>query len=230
MADMDDSPVAGRTRWRRFFLVLAPAYALIAGILVLAYTGAVAVSFSVSGVPAKVSTSTLQTGAADGNGVGFYQFGLADVSGAGAPSPQAETILPNATLTNLCQSVSASGVVLRLTAGDAGTPVSAQNLVIDATSLAATSASFSNINIGQDVGTYSNPALQQPTLAGMGTAQGPNVPTGNVPRGSFGQVAQSATITGVQQVSSATAASTFTLPNLHLAIGFGSVAPHAECF
>src|SRR6266542_2984871 len=128
MVDEDVQPVDGRTRWRRFFLVLAPAYVLVAGVLVLAFSGALAVSFSISGVPAKVSTGTLQTGAADGNGIGFYQFGLADLTGGGAPVPQAETIIPNATLTSLCQSVTASGVVLRLTAGDNVTPVSAQNL------------------------------------------------------------------------------------------------------
>src|SRR5690349_14131748 len=110
MVDPQEGPVTGGTRWRRFFLVLAPAYALTAGIVLMAYTGVVAVSFSVSGVPAKVSVGTLQTGAADGNGVGFYQFGMANVTGAGAPSPQAETVIPNASLTNLCQSVSASGV------------------------------------------------------------------------------------------------------------------------
>jgi Family of unknown function (DUF6230) len=230
MVDDAVSPAAGSTRWRRFFLVLAPAYLLVAGILVLGYTGAVAVSFSIAGVPAKVSTEKLETGAADGNGVGFYQFGLADVTGSGAPAPQAETIVPNATLTRLCQSVSVSGVVFRLTAGDAGTPVSASNLVIDASSLTATSATFGDINIGQDMGTFSNPTLQQPTLSGLGSAQGPNVPTGNVPRGTFGQVARTATINGVQQVSNATAATSFTLPNLHLAIGFGSGGDHAECF
>lgn len=226
MADPDGAPVVGRTRWRRFFIVLAPAYAMIAGILFLAYTGAVAVSFSISGVDALVSTSQLQTGAADGNGFGFYQFGLADLTGSGSPSPQTETIIPNATLTNLCQSVTVSGVTLRLTAGDAGTPVSATDLVIDASSLAASSASFQDIQIGQDMGTFSNPALTEPTLAGAGTAQGPNVATGNVPRGTFGQVAKGATISNVQQHSAATAAQSFTLPNLHLAIGFSQ----APCF
>jgi hypothetical protein len=224
-----ETRVVGRTRWRRFFLVLAPAYALIAGVLALAYTGALGVSFSVSGVAAKVSTSSLQTGAADGNGIGFYQFGLADLSANGTPSAQAETVIPNATLTNLCQSVNVQGVVLRLTAGDNGTPVSATNLVIDASSLAATSASFSNINIGQDVGAFTNPALTEPDRTKAGTAQGPNVATVNVPTGTFGQVAKSATITGVQQVANGTAATSFTLPNLHLSIGVGGSAP-AECF
>jgi hypothetical protein len=217
---------------------MAPAYALVAGILSVAYTGAVGVSFSVAGVSAKVRTDTLQTNAVDANGFGFYQFGLADLSGSGTPAPNTETIIPDATLTNLCQSVTVTqavpvvgnvSITLRLTAGDAGTPVHAANLVIDASTLSATTATFHDISIGQDMGTFSNPALKEPDVSKALQPQGSSPAQVNVPRGTFGQVAHDATITGVQQVSSGTAASTFTLPHLNLAIGVTGGAT-AECF
>jgi hypothetical protein len=93
--------------------------------------------------------------------------------------------------------------------------VRATNLVIDATALSAGTASFTNINIGQDMGTYTNPALTAPGARGTG----PNVITGPVPLGTFGQVATAVSLGSVRQTAVATQASTFVLPNLSL--GFG---------
>ena len=216
MARPEFGSPSGRTRWRRFALVLAPAYALVAAILVLAATGVVGVSFAVSGTLLTVTASSLSSGATDGNGLGFYQFGVQDFAGNGAPVPQVESIIPNASITNLCQSVAVGPLTLRITAGDAGTPVTGSNLVVDAQSLSAASAQFANINIGQDMGQFSNPALTGPTTRGAG----PTVNTGALPAGTFGQTAQSVTITGLRQVASGTSASSFTLPNLRL--GFGA--------
>jgi Family of unknown function (DUF6230) len=216
MTDTDARAVTGRTNWRRLLIVLAPAYAAVAGLILLAGSGTLAVSFAVSGTALTVTADTLSSGAVDGNGVGLYQFGIADFAGNGTPVPQVETIIPNATLVNLCQSVTVGGLTLRTTAGGtAGHPVTATTLVVDATSITATSAQFTNIDIGQDMGQFSNPALTQPT--GRGT--GPNVSTGPVPAGTFGQTASAASLGGLRQVANATSAGLFTLPNLSVAFG-----------
>jgi Family of unknown function (DUF6230) len=217
MKDESSMPIVGRTRWRRFLVVLAPAYAAIAGLILLAASGTLAVSFAVSGTALTITADKLTTGAADGNGVGLYQFGVADFAGNGTPVPQVETVIPNATLTNLCQSVSVGPVTLRTTAGAAASsPVTATGLVVDATSITATSATFTNIDIGQDMGQFTNPALTAPT--GRGT--GPNVATGPVPAGTFGQTASAATLGGLRQVANGQTAASLTLPGLN--VGFGA--------
>ncbi|HYW25432.1 MAG TPA: DUF6230 family protein [Terriglobales bacterium] len=217
MADEAAEPVVGRTRWRRFLIVLAPAYAAIAGLIFLAASGTLAVSFAVSGTALTITADSLTTGAADGNNVGLYQFGVADFAGNGTPVPQVETVIPNATLANLCQSVSVGPLTLRTTAGTAAnSPVTATGLVVDATSIAATSATFTNINIGQDIGQFNNPALTAPT--GRGT--GPNVNTANVPAGTFGQTATKASLGGLRQVANGQTAASLTLPGLN--VGFGA--------
>ena len=216
MADPDDRPVVGRTRWRRFLIVLAPAYAMVAGILVLAISGTLAVSFAVSGTALTITADELTTGAADGNGIGLYQFGVADFAGNGTVVPQVETVIPNATLTNLCQSVSVGPVTLRTTAGSvAGSPVTATGLVVDATSIAASSATFTNLNIGQDMGQFTSPALTAPGSRGTG----PNVNTGPVPAGTFGQTATKASLGGLRQVANGQTAASLTLPGLQVTFG-----------
>ncbi|HZU19432.1 MAG TPA: DUF6230 family protein [Candidatus Dormibacteraeota bacterium] len=216
MAETESSVPLGRTRWRRFAAVLAPAYLALAALVFLAWSGVLAVSFAISGTAFTVTADNLTSTGTDGNGLGFYQLGVVDFTGAGTPVPQVESIIPSASLTNLCQSVSVGPLTLRITAGDAGTPVTASNLVVDATSLSAGSAQFSNINIGQDMGQFSNPALTAPT----GRGSGPNVNTGPVPAGTFGQTATAVTINSLRQVANGTSASSFTLP--HLSLGFGS--------
>ena len=209
------APVLGRTRWRRVWFVLVPALAVVATILLLIAKGLIAVSFAISGVPFTVTADSVVSNGVDSNGVGFYQFGVANFTGSGAPRPVAENIIPSATLTNLCQSVSVGPVTLRITAGTGATPVTASHLIIDATALSAGTATFTNINIGQDMGTYANPALTEPVARGTG----PNVTTGAVPTGTFGQVATAVSLGSVRQTALATQASSFSLPNLSL--GFG---------
>jgi len=206
------APVFGRTRWRRVWFVLVPALAIVAAILALIAKGLIAVSFALSGTPFTVTANSVVSNGVDSNGVGFYQFGVADFTGGGSPTPVAENIIPSATLTNLCQSVSVGPLTLRITAGTGATPVTATNLIIDATSLSAGTATFTNINIGQDMGTYANPALTEPVSRGTG----PNVTTGAVPTGTFGQVASAVSLGTVRQTAVGTQASTFSLPNLSL--------------
>src|SRR5215472_16606906 len=172
MTGSDEPKLVGKTRWRRVPLVLVPVYAMIAGLFILAATGMLAVSFAVSGVGLTVTADSLTTGAVDTNGIGLYQFGVADFAGNGTPVPQFETIIPDATLVNLCQSVSVGPLTLRTTAGTAAnSPVTASGLVVDATSISASTATFKGINIGQDMGQFSNPALTEPAARGTG----PNV-------------------------------------------------------
>jgi Family of unknown function (DUF6230) len=216
MTDADSRPVVGKTRWRRFWLVLAPCYAAVAGLVYMVATGALAVSFVISSSAITVTADSLTAGAPDGNGQAFYQFGIADFDAAGAPHPTVESIIPNATLVNLCQSVTVGPLTLRTTAGGTGgSPVTATNLVTDATSTSAGNATFNNIRVGQDMSTFGNPALSQP----VGRGTGPNVATGPLAPGTFGQVATGATLTGLRQTAQGTSAGTFTLPNLTLAFG-----------
>jgi Family of unknown function (DUF6230) len=215
MTDTEEIRVVGKTRWRRFALVLVPAYALVAGLLFAAMSGVLAVSFTISGVGAKTAIDTLQTTTTDGNGKALYQYGIADFSPAGAPSPQISTVIAGADLTNLCQSVSVGPFTITTTAGNAGTPVKATTLVVDAASLTASSANFTNINIGQDLSAFSNPTITQPIGAG---ANG-NANTAPVPAGTFGQTATAATLKDVRQVANGTQAASFTLPNLSVKFG-----------
>src|SRR6202034_2150738 len=116
--------VPGKTRWRRFAIVAVPAVA-IAGVLVaLPAQGAIASSISVSGEEYTATASQL-------SGNGFEQFG-GEVSNAKGPQPVIVCAIKRAELTALCQAVTIGPVTLRLTAGDAGPPASADNLIVDA--------------------------------------------------------------------------------------------------
>jgi hypothetical protein len=207
-----DAVLIGRTRWRRVWIVFLPTLAVVALLAALVAKGLLAVSFAVSGQPLRITADSVQSQGTDGNGIGFYQFGVADFTGAGSPTPQAENIIPNASIANLCQSVSIGPLTLRITAGGGGTPATATNLIIDASSLSAASATFNNIHIGQDMGTFTNPPLTMPVARGSG----PNVTTGPVPLGTFGQTATGATLSGVTQTSLGVSATQFTLPGLSL--------------
>ena len=214
-------PIVGRTRWRRFMVVLAPALAAVAVLIYAIASGALAVSFAISGNIATVTASSLTTTGTDGNGRGFYLYPVIDFSGAGTTTAAFSNVVPHADLTNLCQSVTIpglpAGVFLRITAGSGGTPAHADNLVTDVEgATTATSATFTNINIGQDMGFFSNPALTNPTARGTG----PNVTVGPVGAGTFGEVADSATLNGLKQtLVIGTSAGSFTLPNLTLGLG-----------
>ncbi|HSZ38858.1 MAG TPA: DUF6230 family protein [Trebonia sp.] len=191
-------PAQGRVRWRRFAIAAVPAVA-VAGVLIgLTAEGAIASSFSVSGAEYTVTASQL-------SGSGFVQFGTALPQG-NKQVPVIESGIASARLTNLCQSVSVPLFgTIRLTAGDAGTPASASNLIVDAQSQTGSQAVFKNITIGQDASTLNED--------GATTGQA----------GSFGEQASGITIDNLVQNTWLTTAGTFTLPNLSL--GFGSSCP-----
>lgn len=186
----------GRVRWRRFAIAAVPAVA-VAGVLVgLTAQGAIASSFSVSGTEYTVTANQL-------SGSGFVQFGTVLPQG-GKSLPVIESGINSAQLTNLCQSVSVPLFgVIRLTAGtSAGSPVSASNLIVDASGQTGSQAVFKNITIGQDASTL--------TEDGATTGKA----------GSFGEQATHITIDKLVQHTWLTTAGTFTLPDL--SVGFGS--------
>ncbi|MFG2818057.1 DUF6230 family protein [Kitasatospora sp. NPDC048365] len=218
------SQTYGKTRWKRFALVMVPGVAATAAIGVSLANSALAASFSVSGQQFKVTTAQL-------HGYGFSQFGSVDVGANGAFHPVAVSAFDTATINSLCQSVvtdlSALGlgkITLQLNAGqDPAKPVQAENLLIDLDQLEA-DAEFKNINIGQDASTLTGSALN-----GWKThkALGPQgLPTGDK---GFAQRADEATLSGVKQTAWATSAGTFKLNGLKLNLLKGDGAGK-ECY
>jgi Family of unknown function (DUF6230) len=193
----------GKVRWRRFAIALVPSLAVLGTLLGLTAQGVLASSFSISGQQFQVSADEL-------NGTGFQQFGTVDATANNTPVVVAESQIGSATLTNLCQSVVTSlgplgTYTLRITAGSGGTPVSADSLIVDANQLSGSTATFHNINIGQDASTLN-------AVSG--------VPLGTP--GSFGQQASSVDIVNLHQVAYSTSAGTFTLPGFSLNLSAGS--------
>jgi Family of unknown function (DUF6230) len=188
------SATPGRVKWRRFALVAVPA-AIVAGALVATTAaGAIASSISVSGEEYLITADKL-------TGTGFEQYG-GTISGASGSQPVIISAIQSASLTNLCQSVTIGPITLHLTAGGGGTPVSAQNLIVDASSQTGSTATFHNISIGVDAGTLT----EDPGAVGSA--------------GGFGQQADSMEIDNLVQHTWLTTAGTFTLPGLSL--GFGA--------
>jgi hypothetical protein len=188
------SAPVGRVRWKRLAVVILPAGAIAATLVGLTAQGAIAANVSVSGQQFLVTSTRL-------NGTGFEQFG-SQVSGSGSGTqPVIVSGIGSATLTNLCQAVKAGPLTMRLTAGTSSTPVSASNLIVDASSLSGSTATFKSITIGQDASTLT----ATPGTAGAA--------------GGFGEQAASITIKNLVQHTWLTTAGTFTLPGLHLSFG-----------
>jgi hypothetical protein len=193
----------GKVRWRRFAAIMLPSMAAVAAVVVLTAQGAIAASFSISGQQFEVSAGSL-------NGTGFQQFATVDQSGGG-PVAVAESEIGTAKITSFCQSVVApfplglGDFTLRITAGSGGTPVTADSLIIDASQLSGSTATFTNINIGQDASTLN--AVSR-------------VPAGAA--GTFGQQASTVSISNLRQVAYSTSAGTFTLPGFGLSLTHGN--------
>jgi hypothetical protein len=210
--------VRGRTRWRRFAIVIGPATVAAFAIVIAMANGAIAASFSVSGSPFKISADQL-------DGTGFVQYGgFASEKGArhlanGFPDPAdpknhavAVSGIADATLSNLCQSVKVPGLPFSMVihAGRGDTPASATNLMLDVTSLSG-DASFTNIQIGIDA---SDLTKGGPSAKGL--------------PGGFAQQADKVTIKNLRQVAWSTTAGEFNLNGLDLSISSGSNPE--ECF
>ncbi|MFD5454527.1 DUF6230 family protein [Streptomyces olivaceus] len=204
----DDTPSAGNTseharpgrvRLRRAAVLAVPAAVVTATLAVLTAQGALGVQFAISGMPFTVTATEL-----DGNG--FAQFGGLDNMAEGSPNSGdtggqvlvVTSVIENAKLTKLCQSVDLGGTNLLITAGDGSTRVSANDLTTDSTFLSG-DASFNNIEIGNDAGTLDK--------AG---------PKGRGPIGVFSQQADTVHIKNLRQTNYATTAAVFKLPGLKL--------------
>jgi hypothetical protein len=169
---------------------MIPAAAVSAILVGLTATGSIAASISVSGNAFEVTATQLR-------GTGFEQYGSIVSQTNGTQHPVAVSAIRTATLSNLCQSVAVGPFTLVLRAGGGGTPVSADNLVVDADQQSG-NASFGNIAIGQDASTLN----QDPGNAGA--------------VGGFGEQAATITIDNLRQHTWLTTAGTFTLPGLSL--------------
>lgn len=207
MKDSQGNLVLGRTKWRRFAAVVVPATVVMSGLMAGVAAGAVPVSFAVSGQTAKISADKLH---ADG----FAQYGGVLVEKNGKPHAVAMSAIEDATLTNLCQSVTTplpfGTFTLFIRAGrEAGKPVKAHNLLIGMDKLGG-DATFTNINIGADASNL--------------TAGGPNHGTA----GMFGQEADFADIDNVKQIARSTQAGTFALTGLSLSISADSQGCFAD--
>ncbi|WP_316526232.1 DUF6230 family protein [Kitasatospora brasiliensis] len=221
------SKAYGKTRWKRFALVMVPSVAATAMVGVSIANSALAASFSISGQSFKVKASHIE-------GTHFAQFGTVDLEADGTPHPVAVSAFDSADITNMCQSVvtdlskiGMGKITLQLKAGGNGTPAHADNLLIDMEELKA-DATFKSINIGQDASTLAGTATQGWTPhPGVAAASGnKGLPTGAT---GFAQAAQSASLDGVEQTARATSAGTFKLNGLSLSLKKGD-GPNNECF
>lgn len=202
MKDTSGAQVLGRTSWKRLGLVMVPTVVAAGALTVAMANGAIAASFAFSGQQFKLTAGTL-------SGNGFVNYGTVDYKKDGTPYPAAVSAFKSADITNLCQSVVTSlpvigDVTLTIKAGNGGTPVHADDLIIDMAQLNAGSATFNHINIGQDASTVSGSA------AG---AQGQE--------GYFGQQAESAVLTNVQQIAYTTNAGSFQLHDMSMSVSMG---------
>jgi hypothetical protein len=200
--DSSGAQVLGRTSWKRLGIVMVPTVVAAGVLTVMISQGAVAASFAVSGQQFKLTAGTL-------TGTGFANYGTVDKEVDGTEVPVAVSAFSSAQITDLCQSVVTplpviGDVTLTIKAGASGTPVSATNLVIDMTQLNAGTATFTNINIGQDASTLTGTAS-----GAVGTP------------GLFGQQASEAVLDNVQQVAVATNAGSFTLSNMSMGVSTG---------
>ncbi|WP_169950516.1 DUF6230 family protein [Microbispora sp. H11081] len=194
----------GRVRWKRFALVFLPALAVASVLVGATAEGAIGASFVVSGDTFKVSADTLK-------GQGFVQYGSTVENKKGRKIPVAVSGIRKATLTNMCQTVLVKSpvgtVTLRITAGTGKDPVTAENMIVDASQIEG-DAVFTNLEAGRDAS-----ALDQ-------------LPGGEGAAGMFGQQASAITIKDFRQVSWSVNAATFKLPGLKLAVEPGE----HECF
>ena len=206
-----DVPATSGVRWKRFGGMLALTTIATGALVTLTAQGVLAANFSISGMPFTVTSTHL-------HGVGFEQFATLDLLAPGSPNAGSEgeervyivSAIDSADLTSLCQSVDLGGMSLRITAGDAGSPVHGDSLVVDSDDIAG-NADFQNINVGQDASTFTK--VKDRTNPSNGYIKG-------MP-GVFGQQADVVDIYSLRQNNFATTAARFTLPHLHMSFTSG---------
>ncbi|WP_194895489.1 DUF6230 family protein [Catenulispora pinisilvae] len=188
----------GKVRYRRAAIPGIAALAVTGGLVMATAQGALGVQFAISGMPFVVTADHL-------HGQNFEQFGGLDnaldgknpwLKSSNGQAVVMTSVIGDATITNLCQSVNLVGINLVIRAGNKGTPVHATNLILDSTDLSG-DATFQNIQIGRDASNLSEDQV-----------------VGN--KYTFGQQADTVDIDNVRQDSYATTASTFSLPGLDM--------------
>jgi len=201
--DEKGNVVLGRTRWRRFAILMVPATAAGVALMGGMASGAIGASFAISGKQFKVASSQL-------DGDGFVQYGGVDKDADGKEIPVIVSGIKSATLADICQSVAVvpGQVTVVLKAGGSVGPVTATDLYIDMAQLQG-DAEFTNVEIGNDASKLN---------------KGP----GKVgDKGMFGQQGDHIKVKNVRQMTYATSAGTFKLKGMDLALQFG---PGKECF
>ncbi|WP_330336066.1 DUF6230 family protein [Streptomyces sp. NBC_00557] len=203
------SHCAGRTRWRRFAVVLLPSVAACAAVCVAMAQGVLAASFLVSGRPFQVTADSLTAR-------GFSLYGMVDVTRKHGLVPVMVSGFRRATIRGLCQSYVVDIPVLgtqtlRLTGG--GRPAEASDLFIDATSETAQGATFTGLDIG---------------VAQGAITKGPVRPGDRDSRffdpDGVSQQAVSATLTDVRSNAVALSAGTISIPGLRVQLEHGNHA------
>lgn len=198
------------TSWKRFALFSIPAGAAIGGILMAMASGALAATFSISSQEFKISADEM-------TGTGFAQFGWINATVREQPEPAAVAGIREAEIVGLCQSVLTTefpmvgNISLMLTAGDAGTPVRASELIIDMNQMDG-NAEFDNMEIGRDASTLDKGP------DGLGRGQGHT--------DLFGMQSDTIYVENLEQTAQAASAGTFRLHNLSLGVSLGD----DECF
>ncbi|MEV4340517.1 DUF6230 family protein [Streptomyces sp. NPDC049590] len=203
----------GRTRWRRFAVLMVPSVALSAALGIAMAQGALAASFLVSGQRFQVTADTLTA-----RGISIY--GMVDVSKDGDHVPVLVTGARHVTVDDLCQSVpidipGPGTYTLKLTGGQ-DRPAEASHMFLDATFEAAGQANFEDIDIG---------------IAQGEITKGPINPDDRTSRffdfdpSGFGQQADSVRLTDVHVTAAAISAGTFNIPGMRVRIEEG----HHDC-
>ena len=203
MKDTSGAQVLGRTSWKRLGIVMVPTVVAAGALAVAMANGAIAASFAVSGQQFKLSAGSIV-------GQGFVNYGTVDKHADGSVVPAAVSGFASADITDLCQSVVTTlpvigDVTLTIKAGAGKSPVHADNLIVDLSQLNAGDAKFTKINIGQDASTLSGSAEGAVGQAGL-----------------FGQQAETATLTGVQQTAYSTNAGSFELHDMSMGVSLGN--------
>lgn len=203
MKDSHGNLVPGRTRWRRFAAVVIPAAVAASALMGGIASGAIPVLMTVSGQQAMLSADKLDA-------KGFSQYPGVVKKKDGTVIPVAASQIKYAEITNLCQSVKIPGtsVTLFIRGGRGDKPVIAKDLLIGMDHLSG-DAVFKNIDIGKDASDLSKGGLPPVGLEGQ-----------------FGQEADTAVITGLQQRFYSTHAGEFHLNGMSLNLKFDG----SECF
>ncbi|MFD5430021.1 DUF6230 family protein [Streptomyces sp. NPDC127084] len=202
----------GRTRWKRFAVVLAASVAAASAVGVGMAQGALAASFLISGRTFQISADTMTV-----RGLSIY--GMVDVTREGTAVPVTVNGFRRAEISGLCQSVVVPIPVLgpytlRLTGGDEQR-AEARNMFIDAKALDVGQADFTDIDMG---------------VAAGAITKGPVSPGDRQSRyfdpDGVAQQADAARLTDVEVTAVAVSAATLNVPDLSVRLTEGS----NECF